>query len=178
MMELKTLKLNFKINRKTILLMHIVAWAIIFSLPYIFSSENASAKDPDELAFQHLDTATNFLWMGLFYLNILVLIPHLINRKKYAFYIAALCCSFFFIMLIHGALFEPFVPGHQFNFITSSAHNIVPFLFTFLISTVYSLVAQKIKSDILSAKKQQENLASELSFLRSQINPHFLFNVL
>ena len=81
-------------------------------------------------------------------------------------------------MLIHGLLFKPLVRGHQFNFIRSSEHNIVPFLFTVLISTVYSLVAQKIKSDILSAKLQQENLTTELSFLRSQISPHFLFNVL
>ncbi len=171
--------MNFNLkNKRTVLLMHIIAWAIIFSLPYIFSSEYTSEKDPDELAFQHLDTATNFLWMGLFYLNFLMLMPNLFNTKKYLFYITALLFSFFIIMLIHGALFKPLVPGHQFSFITSSEHNIVPFLFTVLISAVYRLVAQKIRADILSSKKQQENLTSELSFLRSQINPHFLFNVL
>jgi LytS/YehU family sensor histidine kinase len=116
--------------------------------------------------------------MGLFYLNVSVLMPHLFYKKKYNVYIAALLSSFFIIMLIHGLLFKPIVPGHEFNFIRSSAHNIVPFLFTVLISTVYNLVAQKIKEDVLSAKVQQENLKSELSFLRSQINPHFLFNVL
>jgi len=158
--------------------MHILVWAIIFSLPYIFSSEYASAKDPDELAFKNLDTATNFLWMGLFYLNVLILMPHLFYKKKYVLYIAALLFSFCIIMLIHGVLFKPLVPGHPFNFIRSAAHNLVPFLFTVLISTVYNLVAQKIKGDTLSAKVQKENLTSELSFLRSQINPHFLFNVL
>jgi two-component system LytT family sensor kinase len=172
------MKLNLKINRRSVLLMHIVAWAIIFSLPYIFGSEYAADKDRDELAFQHLDTATNFFWMGLFYFNILVLMPYLFNRKRYGFYIVTLLLSFFVIMLLHGVLFTPFVPGHQFNFFTSSAHNIVPFLFTVLISSVYSLVAQKVKSDMVAAKTQQENLTSELSFLRSQINPHFLFNVL
>ena len=158
--------------------MHLVAWAIIFSLPYIFSSEYSSAKDEDELAFQKLDTFTNFLWMGLFYLNVLVLMPQLFYKKKYAFYILALLFSFFLVMLIHGALFKPFVPGRHFNFFRSSLHNIIPFLFTVLVAMVYTMVADKIKTDMVTARVRHENLKTELSFLRSQINPHFLFNVL
>jgi sensor histidine kinase YesM len=157
---------------------HIIAWAIIFSLPYIFNSEYAHPKDKDELAFQNLDTVTNFLWMGLFYLNVLILMPQLFNRKKYALYFFTAIFSFLVIILIHGALFKPFVPGHEFNFIRSSEHNIIPFLFTVLISMVYTMIADKIRTDILTAKVKQENLKTELSFLRSQISPHFLFNVL
>ena len=52
------MKLNFK-NKRTILFMHILAWAIIFALPYIFGSEYAREKDSDELAFQKIDTLTN-----------------------------------------------------------------------------------------------------------------------
>lgn len=158
--------------------MHLVAWAIIFSLPYIFSSEYSSAKDKDELAFQKLDTVTNFLWMGLFYLNALILMPQLFYKKKYAIYIFALLFFFFLIMLIHGALFKPFVPGRNFNFFRSSGHNIIPFLFTVLVSMLYTMVVEKIKTDIVAARVKHENLKTELSFLRSQISPHFLFNVL
>jgi LytS/YehU family sensor histidine kinase len=43
---------------------------------------------------------------------------------------------------------------------------------------VYTMVADKIKTDISAARVKQENLKTELSFLRSQISPHFLFNVL
>ena len=172
------MKLNIKINRRFILLMHLVAWAIIFSLPYIFSSEYSSAKDKDELAFQKLDTVTNFLWMGLFYLNVLILMPRLFYKKKYVLYTLALLISFILIMLIHGGLFKPFVPHRNFKFFTSSGHNIIPFLFTVLVSMVYSMVADKIRTDILTARVRHENLKTELSFLRSQINPHFLFNVL
>ena len=170
--------MNIKITKRFILLMHLIAWTIIFSMPYIFSSEYSSAKDEDELAFQKLDTITNFLWMGLFYLNVLLLMPHLFYKKKYALYTLALLVSFLLVMLIHGALFKPFVPGRDFNFFKSSEHNIVPFLFTVLVSMVYTMVADKIRTDIVAARVKHENLKTELSFLRSQINPHFLFNVL
>ncbi|MFK5047735.1 histidine kinase, partial [Klebsiella pneumoniae] len=81
-------------------------------------------------------------------------------------------------MLIHGLLFKPFAPHRSFNFFVSSTHNIIPFLFTVLISMIYIMIAEKIRTDILTANIRQENLKTELSFLRSQISPHFLFNVL
>lgn len=40
------------------------------------------------------------------------------------------------------------------------------------------MIAENIKTDISTSRIQQENLKTELSFLRSQISPHFLFNVL
>ena len=172
------MKLNIKINKRFILLMHLAAWAIIFSLPYIFSSEYSSAKDQEDLVYQKLNTITNFLWMGLFYLNALILMPQLFHKKKYPLYIFVLLFSFCLIMLIHGALFKPFVPGRSFNFFRSSEHNIIPFLFTVLVSMVYTMVADKINTDILAARLKHENIKTELSFLRSQISPHFLFNVL
>jgi two-component system LytT family sensor kinase len=172
------MKQSFKVNRRRILLMHILAWAIIFSLPYIFSSEYYHAKDQEELNFQKLDTVTNFLWMGLVYVNALVLMPRLFYKKKYILHIFALLFSFIVIMCIHGALFNPIVPSRNFNFFRSSAHNIIPFLFTVLISMVYTMVAHKIKTDVLADGVKHENLKTELSFLRSQLSPHFLFNVL
>jgi two-component system LytT family sensor kinase len=81
-------------------------------------------------------------------------------------------------MLFHGALFKPFVEGHAFNFFRSSAHNIIPFLFTITVSTTYKIIYDKVKADTVAAELQKENLRTELSFLRSQISPHFLFNVL
>ncbi len=172
------MNLNVKINRNFILLMHFIAWAIIFLLPYIFSSDYSTAKATEELAFQKLNTITNFLWMGLFYLNALVLMKALFYTRKYVAYLLTLLAAFVFIMFIHGALFKPFVPNHAFNFFTSSGHNIIPFLFTILVSMLYKMVADKITFDQQAAILQHENVKTELSFLRSQINPHFLFNVL
>tara|TARA_R110002012_G_scaffold263456_1_gene446313 strand:- start:155540 stop:156199 length:660 start_codon:yes stop_codon:yes gene_type:complete len=47
-----------------------------------------------------------------------------------------------------------------------------------LIAIAFKTVSDKIKMDQIAKEKESENLKTELSFLRSQISPHFLFNVL
>ena len=168
---------NFKISKPSKLLIHCIVWAVVFLLPYVFNTwdekDEGSSVDP----YRSINTVTNFLWMGLFYLNAYVLIPRLFYKKKYGVYTLLLLCSFCVIMLLHGALFKPFV-GRTFNFIPSSVHNIIPFLFTILVSATYKTIADRIKTETLLAATQQEHLKTELSFLRSQISPHFLFNVM
>ncbi len=56
--------------------------------------------------------------------------------------------------------------------------NIVPIIFVAAISTGYGLLNYVVKEEKLKQEAQQERLQSELSFLRSQISPHFIFNVL
>jgi LytS/YehU family sensor histidine kinase len=55
---------------------------------------------------------------------------------------------------------------------------IFPFLFIWAMSTVYWFVTDKISTEQLMKERENENLKTELSFLRSQVSPHFLFNVL
>ena len=172
------MKVNWQLNKKAILLLHAFVWAIIFMLPYVFNirdeNDEVSAVDP----YRSIGTVTNFLWMGLFYLNAAVFIPRLFYKQRYIQYALLLLCSFCVVMVLHGALFKTFVLGRTFNFIASSYHNIIPFLFTIFVSTTYQTISDRIKTETLLAAKQQENLKTELSFLRSQISPHFLFNVM
>lgn len=51
----------------------------------------------------------------------------------------------------------------------------IPFL---IISTIYRLVVDKISYDKKQKEIVAEQLAMKLKFLRSQISPHFIFNVL
>jgi LytS/YehU family sensor histidine kinase len=55
---------------------------------------------------------------------------------------------------------------------------LVPFIFLWSISTLFRLALDKAKTDRLLKEKENENLKTELSFLRSQVSPHFLFNIL
>ena len=167
-----------QIKKNQILLLHIIVWAIIFLLPYVFNTSDEKdegfAVDP----YRSIKTVTNFLWMGLFYFNAYVLISRLFYKRKYLQYVLVLAASFCIIMLLHGALYKPFVSGRSFNFIPSSVHNIIPFLFTIFVSVAYKTVLDRMHLENEANERKQENLKTELSFLRSQISPHFLFNVM
>ena len=41
------MKVNWQLNKNSILVLHALVWVIIFLLPFIFSSENDSLKDAD-----------------------------------------------------------------------------------------------------------------------------------
>jgi sensor histidine kinase YesM len=56
--------------------------------------------------------------------------------------------------------------------------NLPPFVMTVAASIAYRMIADKAVNDRLLHEKEEENLKSELLFLRSQISPHFMFNVL
>jgi LytS/YehU family sensor histidine kinase len=45
-------------------------------------------------------------------------------------------------------------------------------------STAFRLIRDKVKNDRLTNEKENESLKTELAFLRSQVSPHFMFNVL
>ena len=152
-------------------------WAIIFSLPYIFGPPDAK-KDPEHNAFRVFISFTSVLWMGLFYLNAIVLIPRLLFRKKYILYLLLLIVFYCAAVIIFSFLFNIFIPKVPYHLLSGAGWNVLPFLFTMLVSTTYKAIYDRIRADTIAKEKQKENLKTELSFLRSQINPHFLFNVL
>jgi LytS/YehU family sensor histidine kinase len=63
------------------------------------------------------------------------------------------------------------LPGHiLFNFFF--------FLFFLAGSTAYRLIKDRIYNERITREKETENLKTELSFLRSQVSPHFMFNIM
>ncbi len=124
--------------------------------------------------------------IGLFYLNFLVLIPLFLNRKKYRRYILSvllvmlalgfvkygigLCFKEFVLIRDKGAMVIGFASYYTSAFFTS-------LLFVFL-STVLKFTLDWFLNERIQRDLETQRLSAELSFLRSQINPHFLFNSL
>jgi two-component system, LytTR family, sensor kinase len=170
------MKTNRQIFKRSTII-HIIVWAILFSLPYIFSPPDAK-NNPQQNAFRGFVTSSTFFWMGLFYLNAYILVPRFLYRKKYVAYLSLLLLLYSATFLLFAFLFKIWLPKAPYDFRTSAGWHILPFLFMILVSTTYKTIYDRIKADDIADEKQKENLKTELSFLRSQISPHFLFNVL
>ena len=101
----------------------------------------------------------------------------LLYKKRLYFAIALHALTFFSIFLLSvfvTRLFfsNNFYPHPQIFFA------LFPYWFVAAISTAYRQVIDGIKTKQLLKEKENEELKSELSLLRSQVSPHFMFNVL
>jgi two-component system LytT family sensor kinase len=162
-------------SKVAVVFFHVLAWVILFTLPTLFHRE----PDQQEVNFRSMFRLRFLIfdvcWILFFYFNLLVLIPRFLNRKKigiYIFLILFLMASFIAVVNIF-----PRDSGRH-GFQRDNLFVIFPFLFIWAMSTVYWFVTDKISTEQLMKERENENLKTELSFLRSQVSPHFLFNVL
>ena len=122
----------------------------------------------------------------LIYFNLRVLIPKLWNKGKYQQYLISIICSETVIISILVLIFY-YIPDHQIRpkFIKSPYMVIIMQFFKtniFIFSTsLFHFVKEWIAlkdENLKFTEKAQEQLEAELSLLKAQVNPHFLFNTL
>ncbi|MDR3711229.1 MAG: histidine kinase [Puia sp.] len=163
-------------------LTHTAVWAIALSLPYLLDSHHGIPhhhdNDGHEQSFFYLNFITNILWIGPFYLNAYLLTPGLFYKRRYVIYAGTQVLVFGIMLLIHAGLFICFFNLPHFNPKGAIGFLLPAFILTTAIGTTFRLVRDRMQADQLAQEKQKENLKTELSFLRSQINPHFIFNIL
>jgi len=124
------------------------------------------------------------LVLFVYYVNYLVLIPRLLDKKKYRLYIIALFAAiivFTSVKLGLAVSFRPYVLVHM-----SKAISIASFMVSSMITSVFVIslsIILKFTVDWFTNGRIQrdlenQRLTAELALLKSQINPHFLFNSL
>lgn len=163
------------------LLFHGLAICIGFVPPlYIFLNM--------EPGFQMLWKVGSFsiLIIPFYILNVGWLVPYLLKKRRYLFYVGALAL----ILTIYRYVYKlSNILGEQtFMLVVDVDHAqrlpnllippIMPFLFFMFMGTCFELLWEWEKRGKLIEKAEREKLAAELSFLKSQINPHFFFNTL
>ncbi|MFY8037852.1 MAG: histidine kinase, partial [Cyclobacteriaceae bacterium] len=105
----------------------------------------------------------------LIYFNLYVLVPHLLDRKKYVVYA---------LSVIGSLLMVSFASIHVDLGITQSKNflsHVVGAGFYFLVGTFIGLFQ---RSMALNKKLREQQLIAELDLLKAQVNPHFFFNTL
>lgn len=165
-------------------LLHVAAWTLFFSLPYLLTSAYSNSKPrPEEnavsensrLIFSIIMDAT---WVIFFYINANFIIPGLLYRQKYIklFFVELLVLSY---LITQSALLNRLLMNAQpFSWGKHIMFNLFAFLLIGSASTAYEMTRDRIRADKLIKDKENENLKTELSLLRSQVSPHFMFNVL
>jgi len=165
-------------------IIHIVGCLAFLSLPVIFSPDFSTSFDFIDIPPFQQDFILHVFLLLFFYLNYYLLIPELYFKKKYMLFLLVLIIAYPIISNIpeliiprlnfyhfngtkpHG--FAP--PGNNF-WLFKFTRNFFPFVFVVFISFMLKIYSRW-------KQVEQEKISSELSYLKAQINPHFLFNSL
>ena len=174
---------SLKINKKLLTtLVHVLTWIAVFSLPTLLRPYNPNGgrmpRNPDENNFFYVSFLTNFLWIMLFYVNSSVLVRKYLFNGKYGYYLLANIAAYLAIIILHSFIFSNLIHSRPFNLKASLGFNLSAFLLTIAASIIYRSFIDNAERAKLAQQKQEEDLKTELYFLRSQISPHFIFNVL
>jgi len=175
------MKSDWNKSRVVRVLTHVLVWAVVLSLPHLLDTRHGihhPDRDEMERRFFYLNFLTNLLWVGPFYLNVYVFLPKLFYKKHFLPYTACLLASFCVVLMIHELLFSQIIQHPWFTWLGATGFLLPQFVLMVAVSMTLRLVSDKLQADRLVHQRQEENLKTELSFLRSQINPHFIFNIL
>jgi len=166
------------------LLLHASVWIIFFSLPFLLrrsygnDKPEASKEDISTLFAVLSYVLSNAVWIGFFYLNAIFLVPRFLNKNKYWQYVLSILVTFAIILVIQAFLFIYLRNHPHFSLPNHILFNLFVFLFFLASSIAYRFISDKSEADRIAKEKENENLKTELSLLRSQASPHFMFNVL
>jgi len=133
-------------------------------------------QNPGIMVLRYL--INDLIYVSFFYLNSSWLIPQLINRRKYKEYAVLIATLFVTLLFITWLILFNFLGQKNFSLPGHILFNFFFFLFILTGSTAYRLINDRIRTDRFLREKETENLKTELSLLRSQASPHFMFNVL
>ena len=168
---MKKLKLNITYDKLFRLLFHLLFWGMLLGWPFL-----SSAGNEDFRRFVVKLIPVSLTYIPLFLLNTELLIPQVLRKRGVSSYLLSL------ILLVVGFtalqlgmrdwIMERPLRGNDFFFTT------VFVLMVTGIATAYGFITDLVDQEKARQEERQERLQSELSFLRSQISPHFIFNVL
>ncbi|HVM88425.1 MAG TPA: sensor histidine kinase [Puia sp.] len=172
-------------------IVHVAAWLCFLMLPFVLFSRPRDGAFIPEQFFSTYFVLTNLLYISFYYLNSYLLIPKLLAKQKVITYSFIIISFFIFFGMfprmyrhlsdhLHYMPPNPWLSNRPRNWSPPllSGGSIAIFLLVFVISTGVKVVSQWFISEQKNKEIENEKLSTELSFLKSQINPHFLFNTL
>jgi len=167
-------------------------WLLVLLLPFV----TRMGKGPGEMRNDLLKSLllSNLLLIGIFYIHTYLIYPLLDKRNGIYSYVAALFVIIGCFILVNNLLVPifPRFPANGFRppefggqlpirsrpFPHNPIFSVVPCAFVIVVSFCYRLYTDKTLNDKLNKERENIHLKTELDFLRSQISPHFIFNLM
>lgn len=158
-------------------LIHILVWVAFLLVPLIFIESDTGRE-----RFMLMGWFLQLLMAAYFYYNFLYLIPRFLLQKKLWLYFLMLLLG---LVAIGGlnVVFALATSGlvehhHPFSFWRTAFFPFYPAVMAFALSSSVRITMEWFKNERQKKEMEAEKLSSELAFLKSQVNPHFLFNIL
>jgi len=157
---------------------HVLFWLLLFAGWYFLRYQDFSTR---LLAFKI--TSIKVIDLALMvYITNLLLIPKLLYRKQYFFFILAYVSMIFCSSVWKQYILADVMHIGNFsiwnNFKGRLYDNIIPHYLLVSTGAAIKLLADYARTQRRLAEITKEKAESELKFLKSQINPHFIFNSL
>ncbi|MGM9510317.1 sensor histidine kinase [Larkinella sp. GY13] len=121
--------------------------------------------------------------IGIAYLNLHYFLPRYLLKKRYARYFSMVLLSILGYLIFQG-LFDYYLygyvlgPMHNSNWVETLSYNFFSTLWYLGLMVALKLSIDWYEQQRMLQRIVVEKLQAEVNFLRSQVNPHFLFNIL
>lgn len=156
---------------------HVIIWMLVFGIWFMFRYEDYALPVTafKVTLIKVIDLA------ALVYLTNYLLIPKLLYKKQYVLFavilIGMILLSSYIKMSIIGRITNnPALLDITGNWKGRVYDNVIPHFFLVLGGAAFKLMFDYTAMQTKMADMAKEKAEAELSFLKSQINPHFLFN--
>jgi two-component system, LytTR family, sensor kinase len=120
-------------------------------------------------------------YVALVYFNLFYLIPNYLTEKRFLLYLGLFGSSVVLVTSLKIVLLYIFFTGYpdfQHNLLINQPWIFVSSFFIAGSSTVFKIITDWVRHQRTLQELETQQMQSELRFLKSQINPHFLFNTL
>jgi two-component system, LytTR family, sensor kinase len=178
--QLRMQKLSVKQSRFFTFAIHVLIWAGLYIIPFI---DDTRQHFSPHFIWRHSELF--ILLIAFFYFNTYFLIRKLFQPGKLLYYFLAILSCIVFISITNLAFSQIIdiaipIPAefHIPNYFHRLFFPVFPSLFVFAISMAIKITNEWFNSEKQKKEMENEKLHSELAFLKSQVNPHFLFNIL
>jgi len=166
--------------RQTLLrwkLHHVLLWVVIFFGWFFFRYQDFPTLT---VAFKEVTVKVATL-ASLVYISNYWLVPAFLYKKKYVsfavLYLSAIFIFGTFKVYLNSLMLEPFFKESLFtDFKARFYDNIIPLFLLVTTGVAAKIVVDYIQTQRRLTEISKEKAEAELKFLKSQINPHFLFN--